>query len=79
MLKLRRGTLVIPVISALEAVHAVIHEVREGTLEANGAEHSAAESVLSFLILHLQERHCEIPEELDAHMDILGNYMEMPE
>jgi hypothetical protein len=76
MLKLRRGALVIPVIDALDAVHNIIHAVTEGELEADGAEANAADSVLSFLILHMRERHCEIPEELDAYMDVLGNYME---
>lgn len=78
MLKLKRGTLVIPVTDALDAVHNIIHAVTEGELEADGEEANAADSVLSFLILHMRERHCEIPEELEDHMDILGRYMEMP-
>jgi len=78
MLKLRRGALVIPVINALDAVHAVLHEVTTGTLDADGHEAVAADSVLSFLVLHLRERTCEVPEELDDHMDVLGEYMEIP-
>jgi len=78
MLKLRRGALEIPVISALDAVHTVLHEITIGVLDAEGCEAAAADSILSFLVLHLRERTCEIPEELDAHMDVLGHYMEMP-
>lgn len=78
MLQLKRGALEIPVISALDAIHTVLHEVTTGELDADGCEASAADSVLSFLVLHLRERTCEIPEELDAHMDVLGHYMEMP-
>ena len=76
MLKLKRGALVIPVISALDAIHTVIHEVTTGELDAEGDEAVAADSVLSFLVIHLRDCTCEIPEELDAHMDILGQYME---
>jgi hypothetical protein len=78
MLKLRRGTLEIPVISALDAIHTVMHEVTVGGLAADGYEAVAADSILSFLVLHLRERTCEIPEELDVHVDVLGHYMEMP-
>ena len=76
MLKLKRGTLVIPVINALDAIHTVIHEVTTGELDAESDEAIAADSVLSFLVIHLRDRTCEIPEELDGHMDVLGQYME---
>jgi len=67
---------VIPVINALDAIHTVIHEVTTGELDAESDEAIAADSVLSFLIIHLRDRTCEIPEELDGHMDVLGQYME---
>lgn len=79
MLQLKRGALEIPVISALDAIHTVLHEVTTGELDADGCEAVAADSVLSFLVLHLRERTCEIPEELDVHVGVLGPYMEMPE
>lgn len=78
MLQMKRGALEIPVINALDAIHTVLHEVTTGELDADGCEAVAADSVLSFLVLHLRERTCEIPEELDVHMDVLGHFMEMP-
>ena len=72
--KLNPSTSLIRPADMLHAVQAVMHKVTTGELEADCADSLAAESVLSFIVLHLRKKAVVAPDDLVPFIERLAAY-----
>ena len=73
--KLNPSSNLIRPLDMLNAVQAVLHKVTTGELEAGCADSLAAESVLSFIVLHLRKKAVVAPDDLMPFIERLAAYL----
>lgn len=59
----------------LHAIQAVMHKVTTGALAADSEDSLAAESVLSFIVLHLRRKAVMAPDALMPFIEKLAAYL----